>query len=196
MKTLSCIFASFLLITSPTIHAAGGGTSANSGVASISSGLTTRAADSKYDPYLLASNRKSEYTSYLKNIFDRAKHLSIKTASAPPNLIKGSPGYKFRSEIKRQTKENKINFAGEWTLVVVGCGTACSQYFLVHSETGKVIDPHLITTNGNPLFVKNKNILVTSGSDGELTLTDAKKGVWGGPKAWRWNGKSFEEISL
>lgn len=153
-------------------------------------------ADSKYDPYLLANEHKSQYTTYLKSLFDRAESIAVKKVSASPNIKKGLPGYKFRSEIKRQTKGNRVNFAGEWTLVVVGCGTGCGQYFLVQSETGNVIDPQLITTNGNPLFVENKNILVTSGSVEELTLDDAKKGAWGGPKAWQWNGKSFAEISL
>lgn len=153
-------------------------------------------ADSKYDPYFLASKHKSEYTSYLKGLFDQAESLQVKKVSVPPRLKKGLPGYKFRSEIKMQRSLNQVNFAGEWTLVVVGCGTGCSQYFLVQSETGKVVDPNLISTNGMPLFVKDKNILVTSGSVEAQTLNDAKKGVWGGPKAWQWNGKSFEEISL
>lgn len=154
------------------------------------------AADSKYDPFLLANEHKSEYTSYLKSLFDRAENVPVKKVSSIPNLKKGSPGYKFRSEIKRQTKANQVNFAGEWTLVVVGCGTGCGRYFLVQSETGNVIDPHLTSTNGNPLFVKDKNILVTSGSIEATTLDEAKKGVWGGPKAWQWNGESFEEIAL
>ena len=147
-------------------------------------------AESKYDPYLLANEHKSQYTSY------RAKSIPVKEISASPILRKGLPGYKFRSEIRRQTKQNQVNFAGEWTLVVVGCGTGCGQYFLVHSETGKVVDPNLISTNGNPLFLKDKNILVTSGSAEAHTLEDAKKGVWGGPKAWQWNGTRFEEIEL
>lgn len=153
-------------------------------------------ADSKYDPYLLANEYKSQYTSYLKGLFDRAESIPFRKVSAAPILKKGLPGYKFRSEIKRQTKGNQVNFAGEWTLVVVGCGTGCSQYFLVQSETGKVVDPNLISTNGIPLFVKDKNLLITRGSVEAQTLDDAKKGVWGGPKAWQWNGTSFEEIAL
>lgn len=155
-----------------------------------------QATDSKYDPYLLANEQKSEYTNYLKSLFDQAESVPVDKALSRPNLKKGLPGYNFRSEINRQAKSSGVNFAGEWTLVVVGCGTGCAKYFLVHSKTGKVIDPDLMSTNGIPLFVKDKNILVTQGSVEAPTLDEAKKGAWGGPKAWRWNGKSFKEIAL
>lgn len=158
--------------------------------------MKSMASSPSHDPYLLANEIKSEYTIYLKSIFERAKTIPTKMGSIRPNLKKGTPGYKFRSEIKRQVKMNQVNFAGEWSLVVIGCGMHCNKYFLIQSKTGKVIDSYLMTTNGNPLFVNNKNILVTQGSVEQQNLAEAQKGVLGGPKAWQWNGKTFKEISL
>ncbi len=155
-----------------------------------------QAGDSKYDPYLLANEHKSEYTSYLKSLFEQAKPVPVEKVLVIPKLKKGLPGYSFRSEIRRQARSSGVNFAGEWTLVVVGCGTGCAQYFLVNAKTGKVIDPHITSTNGIPLFVKDKSIVVTVGSVDARTLDEAKKGAWGGPKAWRLDGKSFKEIAL
>lgn len=153
-------------------------------------------ANSKYDPYFLANKVNSEYTRYLKSLFDSNQPVAVEKVLSKPKLKKGQDGFNFRSEIKRQTSSHQVNFAGNWTLVVVGCGTGCSKYFLVQADTGKVIDPQLTTTNGYPLFTKDRNILVTRGSAEARTLDDAKKGVFGAPKAWQWDGKKFNEIQL
>lgn len=154
------------------------------------------ASSSKYNPYLLAVEHKTEYTSYLKSLFDGVQQVPVKKVLSKPNIKKDLPGYNFRFEIKLQTSTKQVNFAGEWIIVVIGCGTGCSQYFLVQAETGKIVDPQLTTTNGQPLFVKDRNILVTRGSAEALTLDDAKKGVFGGPKAWQWDGMTFKEMAL
>lgn len=158
--------------------------------------IFAQAATPQNDPYKIAVIYKSEYTSYLKSLFDNTPSVFVEKVSANPQIKKNSTSSKFRTEIRRQSKNKKANFAGQWILNVVGCGTGCNQYFLTNVKTGQVIDPNLMSTNGSPLFVKNKNILVTSGSLGEKTLADAQKGVFGGPKSWIWKDNKFIEQIL
>lgn len=159
-------------------------------------GVFAKATDPKYDPAVLVQEKNTEYTRYLKSLFDQAEIVPVQKAKFGPRLKKGLPGYKYRTEIRRQTLDKEVNFAGHWMLVVVGCGTGCGQFFLVDGLTGTVVDPDLMTVNGVPLFMKDRNLIVTLGSIGEETLEDAKKGVWGGPKVWKWTGSKFEEILL
>jgi hypothetical protein len=166
----------------------------NIAIASICFCLFAEAATPQYDPYVIAGRNKSEYTSYLQSVFDKAPFVSVEKVSVTaPQIKKNSTSYRFRTEIIRQSKHKKANFAGRWVLSVIGCGTGCNQYFVTNVKTGQVIDPNLMTTNGTPLFVKNKNILITGGSIEEKTLADAQKGVLGGPKSWIWK---FIEQSL
>jgi hypothetical protein len=153
-------------------------------------------ADEKYDPNVLAREQPSEYTSYLADLFKGYPPLSAKTVSAQPKLIKGTSAYRFRTEILRQTKISEANFAGGWILIVVGQGTGAARYFLMQALTGKLVDPKLLTENGIPLFEATRPLLVTSGSVGEKNLQDAKKGAWGGPKAWIWKDEKFQVVKL
>lgn len=159
--------------------------------------VSSFALNQKYDPDYFEQTHKTEYARYLKKLFEQSPQVKIQKVAAKPKLIKGTSAYRFRTEIRRQTQSTKeANFAGKWILVVVGCGTGCAQYFLVDTQSGDVSDPHLMTENGNSFFKADKNLLVVGGSDTAQTLEDARKGVWGGPKAWTWNQKNFEQVAL
>ncbi|WP_439882483.1 hypothetical protein ACSX1A_04805 [Pontibacter sp. MBLB2868] len=45
----------------------------------------------------------------------------------------------FRTALQEGMK-NGINFAGKYTVVTVGCGTACQVHYVVSRENGKVLD--------------------------------------------------------
>lgn len=149
-----------------------------------------------YDPSALAKEQPSQYTEYLHGLFENQTEIKTSSVTASPKLRKGTFAYTFRSEIKKQSRLKNANFAGEWILVVVGQGTGAFRYFLTNAKTGEVIDPDLMTTNGKPLFRSDRSLLVISGSVGEKTLDDAKKGVWGGPKAFAWKNNRFESVPL
>lgn len=153
-------------------------------------------ANEGYDPSVLAQEQPSQYTEYLKGLFENQKEITVSSVTANPKVTKGTSAYSYRSEIKNQSNLKNANFAGEWILVVIGQGTGAFRYFLSNAKTGKVIDPHLMTTNGKPLFRSDRSLLVISGSVGESTLEDAKKGVYGGPKAFEWKNGRFESVAL
>jgi hypothetical protein len=149
-----------------------------------------------HDPTILAREQPSEYTEYLLKLFQNQKEFKVSPNLIKPKFKKGTSAYLYRTEIKNQSNLEKANFSGDWILVIIPQGTAAFRYFLANTQTGKVIDPHLMTTNGNPLFQSNRSLLVISGSVGEKTLEDAKKGVLGGPKIYEWKNNRLVPVSL
>jgi hypothetical protein len=154
------------------------------------------ASDDKYDPEILAREQGSEYAKYLAGLFRFYPELALEPVARKPILLKGTVPYRFRSEIRRQTDVKTANFAGQWVLIVVGQGTGAARYFAMNAKTGRVIDAKLATENGLPLFQPNRALLVTGGSTEEKTLAEAKKGAWGGPRAWLWKNSKFKELKL
>jgi len=47
---------------------------------------------------------------------------------------------RYRTVIRRGAADGP-NFAGHYTVVFWGCGTACAQFVIVDAETGNVFDP-------------------------------------------------------
>ena len=151
-------------------------------------------ANSSYDE--LRDKNKSEFGKFVLGLFERAP--ATPSAAQPrivPELSKGTSAHKFRTEIRRQSAKNSTNFAGHWSLVVVGCGTGCARYFLVNGEDNSVIDPNLITTNGHPIFRQDQALLVVTDASYK-SFEEAKHGAWGPPKAWTWTGARFEPVRL
>ena len=64
---------------------------------------------------------------------------------APLNLNSHPLARKFRTASREQIKEEGINFAGNYTLVSVGCGTGCSISGMVDARTGKAYFPKEFT---------------------------------------------------
>lgn len=151
-----------------------------------------------HDPDKLAQEFPGDYTRHIQKLFATAAPTDVKTVTAKPRLHKGTEAYRYRTAIRTQTQIAKANFAGEWVLITVGCGTGCSSYFLMHAETGTVVNPRLMTVNGNPLFRPDRSLLVVGGSVGCCdTVQEAKEhGVWGGPKAWVWENRRFVPVPL
>ncbi|TPE46059.1 hypothetical protein [Pontibacter mangrovi] len=50
------------------------------------------------------------------------------------------PDAKTYRTMLRKGLEEGINFAGKYTVVSVGCGTACQLHYVVDNQTGKVLD--------------------------------------------------------
>jgi hypothetical protein len=154
------------------------------------------AQDTSFNPDVLAKEQPSEYTQYLNNLFKSYPELPIKKVSHKPILKKGSTHYSYRTEIKNQSDLKAANFSGNWILTAIPQGTGAFKYFLINVRTGKITDPHLMTTNGRPLFLPNRSLLVIAGSVGEKTLEDAVRGIYGGPKAFEWKKENLVPVEL
>ncbi|MDI9325442.1 MAG: hypothetical protein QM526_01495 [Alphaproteobacteria bacterium] len=85
----------------------------------------------------------------------------IKINSIDWNNAKNKKFTTYQTAINEAVKTQKINLAGKYTAVVVGCGTACSHAYFVNRETGTITDSKITATNGfeyrkdSTLFVMN-----------------------------------------
>jgi hypothetical protein len=61
---------------------------------------------------------------------------------APLNLRSHPLARKYRTLLRQQVKEEGVNFAGQYTLATVGCGTGCSISAIIDARTGRAFFPN------------------------------------------------------
>lgn len=62
---------------------------------------------------------------------------------APLNLRSHRLARMFRTSIREQLQEEGINFAGHYTVAVMGCGTGCSIAAIVDARNGRAFFPQV-----------------------------------------------------
>jgi hypothetical protein len=62
---------------------------------------------------------------------------------APLNLRSHSLARTYRTSIREQLQEEGINFAGHYTIAVMGCGTGCSITAIVDARNGNAYFPRV-----------------------------------------------------
>lgn len=62
---------------------------------------------------------------------------------APLNLRSHPMARMFRTRIREQLHEEGINFAGHYTIAVMGCGTGCSTTAIVDARNGRAYFPQV-----------------------------------------------------
>lgn len=63
---------------------------------------------------------------------------------APLNLRSHPLARMFRTRIREQLHEEGINFAGHYTIAVMGCGTGCSTTAIVDARNGRAYFPRVL----------------------------------------------------
>ena len=80
----------------------------------------------------------------LRYKFSRYKVSIFKGKLAPPDFKTDRAAFLFRTQIKNQCKSEGINFAGHFTLVHWGCGSACEEIAIVDRTNGKIYYSNLV----------------------------------------------------
>ncbi len=90
--------------------------------------------------------------------------------------------------LREHSKEGP-NFAGHYTVVFWGCGTACRELAIVDANTGKVVFPskmkyvdyHKITDDSEPIEHQlGSRLLVVRGAPNEADKTGIFYYIWDG----------------
>ena len=63
----------------------------------------------------------------------------FESKQAPLDEASHTDARQFRTALREGLKQG-INFAGRYTIVTVGCGTACQVHYVVDRSNGKVLD--------------------------------------------------------
>jgi hypothetical protein len=65
-----------------------------------------------------------------------------------------------------------VNFAGKYTVVTIGCGTACQQHFIVDRENGKIVEK--IQGSAGARFSKNSRIFILNPPDSTINYNECR----------------------
>jgi hypothetical protein len=63
---------------------------------------------------------------------------------APLNLRSHPMARMYRTSVREQLQEEGINFAGQYTIAVMGCGTGCSITAIVDARNGNAYFPRVL----------------------------------------------------
>jgi hypothetical protein len=102
---------------------------------------------------------------------------------------------RYRTVIREGAKKGP-NFAGHYTVVFWGCGTACAQFAIVDAENGKVFDPPFKGVSfENPQggFFKQSGIHYELNSS-LLVLQGCPEDKDCAEHLYEWNGEKLEAV--
>lgn len=103
-------------------------------------------------------------------------------------------GPTFRTILREGAKVGP-NFAGHFTIVTWGCGTACQRLAIVDAKNGQVFFPpqlqpnayHTVTDGADPFqYRQDSELLIVTGTP----MDREKEGIY----YYRWNGKYLKQL--
>lgn len=118
----------------------------------------------------------------------------IASATSPPDLSSHPRARRFRTVLRRATQASPPNFAGHYSLVLVGCGSECAAPVLVDRRDGHVFFPRTVVNAvwayscneqlAGIQFKPRSRLLVIHG-------TTEPTGMIPGTYYFLWNGREF-----
>jgi hypothetical protein len=102
--------------------------------------------------------------------FEDYRTSTIFTGKPVPPKLTTAGARRFRTAIRTGAAEGP-NFAGRYTLVSWGCGTACISLAIVDAATGRVVLPEIILSPAATeledgfVFRKDSRLLIASGAE-------------------------------
>lgn len=114
---------------------------------------------------------------------------------AAPNLSSHEDAGTYRTVLKEQSKKGP-NFAGHYTIVVIGCGSSCAKISVVDAMNGHVFFPQNVQQvywsswwhePFGPKFQQNSRLLIVYG---QVNSEDNPYGI----SYYEWKGSDFELI--
>lgn len=88
---------------------------------------------------------------------------------APLDEASHQEAVKYRSALREGLKQG-VNFAGQYTVVTVGCGTTCQEHFVVDRQDGRVVDKVQSSTGAQ--FNPDSRIFIINPPDSTQSYID------------------------
>ena len=95
---------------------------------------------------------------------------------------------RFRTALNEGLKQG-VNFAGKYTVVTVGCGTACQQHFVVDRETGKVLD--MVQSSLGAKYNPESRLFVVNPPDSTVNYQEC---TYCAPEAYVFENGKFRKV--
>ncbi|MER2996827.1 hypothetical protein [Pontibacter populi] len=90
---------------------------------------------------------------------------------APADEASHTDAHAFKNAL-REGMAKGVNFAGKYTVVTVGCGTACQQHFIVDRESGKIVEK--IEGSTGAKYSPNSRIFILNPPDSTINYNNCK----------------------
>ncbi|MCC9138016.1 hypothetical protein ACFSKU_03790 [Pontibacter silvestris] len=107
---------------------------------------------------------------------------------APLDEESHADALKYRTAINEGLKDG-VNFAGQYTVVTVGCGTSCQTHYVVDRESGQVLDK--VESNVGAQFSKNSRLFVVNPPDSTINYNECSYCT---PQAYVFENGKFRKL--
>jgi hypothetical protein len=88
---------------------------------------------------------------------------------APLDAASHLDAAKYRTALQSGLKEG-VNFAGQYTVVTIGCGATCQEHIVVDRRDGKIVDKVQSSTGAQ--FTPDSRIFIVNPPDSSLNYID------------------------
>ncbi|MET0394771.1 MAG: hypothetical protein ABW019_16620 [Chitinophagaceae bacterium] len=105
------------------------------------------------------ATRFEPYISFSDFNISRIDHRS----KAPLDFSSNPEARYYRTRIREGYREDSVNFAGHYTLVIWGCGAPCQAAVIIDRQTGKIYD--VPTASGGYEFRVDSRLLIVNPPD-------------------------------
>ena len=92
--------------------------------------------------------------------FERYKVTRIYKGKPAVPILRTPKDREFRTRIRDGAKEGP-NFAGHYTVIIIGCGTECASFVIVDAATGRVFSRAQREYTCGPIFELDSRLLAT-----------------------------------
>jgi hypothetical protein len=99
-----------------------------------------------------------------------AYHVPVAQITERPKLdLKSNPTARSYRTLLRSEMSKGPNFAGQYRVVIWGCGTSCAMFAIVNLQTGRVITPEgFYATSTVHFYVEDQKLFPDSQSEDEV----------------------------
>lgn len=109
---------------------------------------------------------------------------------APLDETSHADAKNLRTALRNGLKEG-INFAGQYTVVTIGCGTSCQQHFVVDRKNGKILDR--IQGSMGAKHEANSRLFILNPPDASINYEACTNCS---PEAYIFRNGKFEKVEL
>lgn len=148
------------------------------------------------DTVVLAKNFEPDFTEVYKKMnfiydFNRHRVSVFKGSLRRPDFSTNPEAKMFKTRIIEGCKDG-INFAGHFTLIYWGCGTACQYGVVVDRKTGKIYDGY--TSSMGSDYRADSRMIIFNGKINTSKQEFLRLDNYSQIQVKKWNGKVFKNL--
>jgi hypothetical protein len=119
--------------------------------------------------------------------FEQYKVKTIYKGKPAVSILRTPDDREYRTRIRKGAKEGP-NFAGHYTIIMLGCGTQCASFLIVDAASGRVFSHAQKEYTCEPTFKVDSRLLTTDVCTGAI-ITGCNRAFW------EWTGTELKFLT-